>query len=318
MAINTINFGKVGVLLGGDSAEREISILSGNAIFDGLRSNGIEAVKIDTKNGLLEKIKNENIDRAFVALHGRGGEDGTIQGFLEMLKIPFTGSDTASSAIAMNKLVSKQIWTTMGLKTAKFSQVQQKESFDYKAGVSVIERLGEQLFVKPVREGSSVGMSKVCGAEELATAVKKAQEFDHVLIEEFIDGDEYTVGILGNETLPSINMRTPNEYYDYDAKYCTDTTKYFCPSGLNERDEAKVCLLALEAFSSLGCSGWGRIDFIRRKKDGEFLLLEANTIPGMTQTSLVPKAALAKGLSFSDLVREILLSSFDATELSCG
>lgn len=312
----TSRYGNVAVLLGGTSAERDISLLSGDAIFQGLKSQGINVVKIDTRENIVQSLQQNKIDRAFIALHGRDGEDGVIQGFLRMLNIPFTGSDTASSALAMNKLISKQIWLYMGLNTAQFLQVSKEECFNSVAANKVIKELGEGLFVKPIREGSSVGMSKVINASELVTAINHAQQYDDVLIEKFIDGDEFTVSIVNGKALPSIKMITPNEFYDYAAKYTANTTEYFCPSGLSEHEESELKMIALKAFNALGCSGWGRVDFIKDKLTNQFMLLEANTVPGMTRSSLVPKAAKSMGVSFPELVKEILDSSFcDGTKL---
>jgi D-alanine-D-alanine ligase len=315
---NKLDYGKVAVLMGGTSAERGISLLSGNAIYQGLIASGIDAIKIDSKQGIYQALIDNNIDRAFIALHGRDGEDGVIQGFLRMLNIPFTGSDTASSSLAMNKLLCKRIWLQMGLKTAEFAEVGQQQVLDSTRASTIVAELGEHLFVKPIREGSSVGMSKVNGLDELVVAVKKAQKYDAVLIEKYIDGQEYTVSILNGKTLPSISMVTPNDFYDFDAKYRATTTEYFCPSGLDTEQEKALQKMALSAFDSIGCSGWGRVDFIREKNTGEFILLEANTVPGMTKTSLVPKAAQFSGLDFSKLVIEILNTSFSDREVSKG
>jgi len=307
---NNLKYGKVAVLMGGTSAERDISLLSGNAIYKGLKSKGIDAIKIDSKEFLYQSLVENKVERAFIALHGRDGEDGVIQGFLRMLNIPFTGSDTASSGLAMNKLLCKKIWRQMGLDTANFFEIAQHEVLGIEQAKNIIDELGDILFVKPIREGSSVGMSKVHNAKELVEAVNKAQQYDAVLIEQFVDGKEYTVSILNGKALPSISMVTPNEFYDYDAKYTANTTEYFCPSGLNEKDEKFLRQLALNAFDSLGCSGWGRVDFIQDNNSKKFMLLEANTVPGMTETSLVPKAAKVVGIDFADLVQEILNTSF--------
>jgi D-alanine-D-alanine ligase len=303
-------YGNVAVLMGGTSAERDISLLSGSAIYEGLKSQGINVVKIDTQENLYQSLQEQKIDRAFIALHGRDGEDGVIQGYLRMLKIPFTGSDTASSALAMNKVLTKKIWCYMGLKTAEFSKVLKTECFDLNNSSKLMNHLGRTLFVKPIREGSSVGMSKTSSESELVDAVKKAQKYDDVLIEQFIDGDEFTISIINKNALPSIQMVTPNEFYDYEAKYTANTTEYYCPSGLTEDEENELQSVALKAFSALGCSGWGRIDFIRDKSTKQFMLLEANTVPGMTESSLVPKAASSVGISFPQLVKEILDTSF--------
>jgi len=312
------DFGKVALLMGGTSAERDISLLSGEAIYQGLLEKNIDVIKIDTKEDFLLEIQNNAIDRAFIALHGRGGEDGTIQGFLTMMGIPFTGSDMVGSAISMNKIMSKRIWKQAGFNTADFLQILSNEKFELGDAIRAIKKLGEILFVKPANEGSSVGMSKSASAEDLVEAVTKAQAFGTVLVEQFVNGREYTVGIVNGEALPSISMVTPNEYYDYDAKYLADSTEYFCPSGLSEYEEEQLQSIALAAFEILGCSGWGRVDFIRDKNSNVFNLLEANTIPGMTKTSLLPKAARANGMNFSQLVVSILSTSLAEGEECYG
>ncbi len=307
------SFGRVAVLLGGNSAEREISLLSGNAIYEALKSAGIDAIKIDTKEQNYHQLLQQDISRVFIALHGRDGEDGVVQGYLRMLNIPFTGSDLASSALAMNKLNSKRIWQNLGLSTAPFEKVSRKFSFNESLASVVMNKLGDVLFVKPIREGSSVGMSKTHSVEELVKAVELAQQFDDVLIETFVSGKEYTVTILQDKALPSISMITPNEFYDYDAKYCSNETEYFCPSGLEPEQEEALREQALKSFKALGCSGWGRVDFIQNDVTREFMLLEANTVPGMTKTSLVPKAAAVAGISFEQLVIRILATSLEHT-----
>jgi len=311
------NYGKVAVLLGGESSERDISLLSGDAIYQALLSNNIDAIKIDAKDEWYKELFEQSIDRVFIALHGRDGEDGVVQGFLRILNIPYTGSDTASSALAMNKQHSKQIWKHLGFATAPFEMVIQTQNFSLREAERIIGTLGKELFVKPVREGSSVGMSKVTNSDELISAVKLAQQYDDVLVETFIDGKEYTVSILNGVALPSICMVTPNTFYDYDAKYCSSSTEYFCPSGLSERDEKVLNQNAIDAFNALGCSGWGRVDFIRDGEDGDFMLLEANTVPGMTHSSLVPKSAKAAGINFSELVKKILNTSLVEQKVSC-
>ncbi|PCI72937.1 MAG: D-alanine--D-alanine ligase [Gammaproteobacteria bacterium] len=308
----TRNFGRVAVLYGGESAEREISLLSGNAVFEALLQEGVDAVKIDTKENLLDKLKAEKVERAFIVLHGRDGEDGVVQGFLKFLNIPYTGSDTQSSALAMNKGHSKNIIQSVGVNTASFSLVEKDKKYCLSDAIKIIATLNLPLFVKPVREGSSVGMSKVESATALVSAVELAQKYDSVMIEQYIPGREYTVTILNGEALPSISMVTPNSFYDYDAKYQSDETEYFCPSGLNEVDEHEVQQLALRSFKALGCSGWGRVDFIRDEASQNFMLLEVNTVPGMTKTSLVPKSAKSYGISFKKLVIEILKTSLSS------
>ena len=243
--IDKFDYGKVAVLMGGNSAERDISLLSGNAIHKGLVTCGIDAIKIDTKKNVYQSLIDNKIERAFIALHGRDGEDGVIQGFLRMLNIPFTGSDTASSSLAMNKLLCKKIWLQMGLDTAEFVELDSNHKLEVDEAAKIVEQLGMPLFVKPIREGSSVGMSKVNGQDELVVAVQKAQRYDAVLVEKFIDGREYTVSILNGKALPSISMVIPNEFYDFDAKYNANTTEYFCPSGLDLQQEKDLQKMAL-------------------------------------------------------------------------
>jgi len=309
------NYGRVAVICGGNSAEREISLLSGEAIYNALQEKQIDSLLIDSKNAsdsankLHQRLIDEKVDRVFIALHGRDGEDGVIQGFLKIIGLPFTGSNTESCAIAMNKLVCKQIWQQIGLPTAAYELVNQAESFDLAKAKIIMDRIGQHLFVKPIREGSSVGMSKTETAKELVEAVLIAQQYDAVLVEAFIQGDEYTVALLDGFILPSIRMTTPREFYDYEAKYSANTTEYFCPSGLSKTEESELQYLAIQAFKSIGCSGWGRVDFIQNAQSKKFELLEVNTIPGMTKSSLVPKAAKAVGLDFPSLVERILLSS---------
>ncbi len=305
------DYGKVGVLLGGNSAEREISLLSGEAIYQSLIRSGVDAVKIDPAQNLQQQLLEHEIDRALIALHGRDGEDGVIQGYLKTCDIPFTGSDVCGAALSMNKLLSKRVWREAEIPTARFAVVNKNETFDEVKARRLFAKLGTTLFVKPVKEGSSVGMSKVTSAKELVDGVAVAHQYDDdVLVESFINGREYTVSILNGVALPSISMVTPRDFYDYKAKYQSQQTQYFCPSGLSDNEENELQNLALNAFSLLGCSGWGRVDFIRDGDKGEFLILEANTVPGMTETSLVPKSALVQGLSFDELVLLILETSF--------
>jgi D-alanine-D-alanine ligase len=306
-----VNCGRVAVLLGGTSSEREISLLSGEAIFQSLVNQKIDVVKIDTQRDIYSQLKEKRVSRAFIALHGRDGEDGVIQGFLKLIGIPFTGSDTASSALAMNKLLTKQIWLQQGLDTAEFFVVKRRQTLNEEILQQIVDSVGFPVFVKPIREGSSVGMSKAVDRKTLVDAIELAQEYDDVLVEQFINGTEYTVSILDGKALPSISMQTPNEFYDYDAKYCANTTEYFCPSGLTEELETELADIAINAFDAIGCSGWGRVDFIRDESSGRFKLLEVNTVPGMTANSLVPKSAKAVGIGFDDLVKGILLTSFN-------
>ncbi len=301
-------FGKVAVLMGGQSAEREISLTSGTAVLEALLSQDIDAYRVDTANDVSSQLQNGRFDRAFIVLHGRGGEDGEIQGVLSSLAIPYTGSDMTGAVLSMNKMISKQIWLQQSLPTAQFEQV----TVDTDAEI-LASRLGLPLFIKPVNEGSSIGMSKVNSASELSQAIALATEYDaEVIAEQWIDGEEYTVAILKDTALPTIQLKTPNEFYDFEAKYQSETTEYLCPCGLSEKDELHCQQIALDAFNALRMNGWGRVDFMRDKL-GQFYLLEANSIPGMTDHSLVPMAAKEAGLSFTDLVWQILETSMEGT-----
>ncbi|MDQ2075089.1 D-alanine--D-alanine ligase [Marinimicrobium sp. ABcell2] len=298
------SLGRVGVLFGGVSAEREISLQSGAAVMQALSDLGIEHVGIDIGATAIADIQAAQLDRAFVALHGPGGEDGRIQAVLEYLHIPYTGSDVQSSALAMDKLRSKQLWSGVGLPTPEFSVLDSQSDFS-----AVLQSLGGEAFVKPAHEGSSLGMARVGSVEELTQAYEAAAKFDgSVLVERLVTGAEYTVAILGDSALPPIKLETDHRFYDFDAKYLADDTRYICPCGLDEKKEQQLKDLALQAFSSLGCRGWGRVD-VMADQAGDFYLLEVNTIPGMTSHSLVPMAARAEGLSFSALILRILQES---------
>ncbi len=304
-------FGKVAVLLGGNSAEREVSLKSGEAVYQSLLAQKLDVIKFDPKERDLLDLQQEGIHRVWIALHGRGGEDGTLQAVLESMNIGYTGSGVLGSALAMDKWRSKMIWKACGLSVAAHALVTTNDVLDEQMIRKLYAKLGPTLFVKPSHEGSSVGMSKVKKAEELKPAIESALKFDsEVLVERFIDGKEYTVSILNGVALPSISMVTPREFYDYEAKYQSTETQYFCPSGLTVEEESKLGKIALKAFNALSCGGWGRIDFIRDKHDGEFKVLEANTVPGMTKTSLVPKAAKQNNMSFDELTLAILQTSF--------
>ena len=298
--VKAAEFGRVAVLMGGRSAEREISLKSGQAVLDVLVKQGVDAHRIDVDKNVSKHLRDGGYDRAFVMLHGRGGEDGEIQGVLQSLDLPFTGSDMTGAVLSMNKLLSKQVWLQHKLPTAAFVSVTSKSNSE------VIVALGLPLIIKPVNEGSSIGMTKVNSTDDLAAAIKLATEFDaEVIAEKWIEGEEYTVAIVNDEALPVIQLKTPNEFYDFDAKYQANTTEYLCPTDLNEQDE-KVCQqLALQAFNALRMTGWGRIDFMRDQA-GQFYLLEANSIPGMTDHSLVPMAAKQAKISFEQLVWKIL------------
>ncbi|MCL5498356.1 D-alanine--D-alanine ligase [Phytobacter palmae] len=299
---------KVAVLLGGISAEREVSLNSGAAVLAGLREGGIDAHPIDPRDVDVTRLKAMGFDKAFIALHGRGGEDGTLQGVLELTGVPYTGSGVMASAIAMDKLRSKLLWQGAGLPVAPWVALTRSE-FESGLNNDVIQRidaLGLPVIVKPSREGSSVGMSKVEESGALTGALALAfQHDDEVLIEKWLSGPEFTVAMLGKEILPSIRIQPAGTFYDYEAKYLSDETKYFCPSGLEAKDEANLQNLVQKAWRALGCRGWGRIDAML-DSDGQFYLLEANTAPGMTSHSLVPMAARQAGLTFSQLVVQIL------------
>lgn len=297
-------FGRVAVLMGGRSAEREISLKSGHAVLAALVEQGIDAHKVDVSFDVCEQLRAGKFDRAFVILHGRGGEDGEIQGLLQSIAMPYTGSDITGAVLSMNKMLSKQVWLQQGLPTAEYQQVTAESDID-----ALIERLGLPLIIKPVNEGSSIGMSKVKSAVDLKAAIKLATQFDtEVIAERWIVGQEFTVAILADEALPVIELKTPHEFYDFEAKYQANTTQYLCPCNLNEQDEQQCQKLALQAFKALRMSGWGRVDFMR-DESGQFYLLEANSIPGMTDHSLVPMAAKQAGMSFADLVWTILENS---------
>lgn len=300
-----MDFGKVVVLLGGNSAEREVSLKSGNAVLNALLRQGVDAHAMDPKLDDISQIKALGFERAFIALHGRGGEDGVIQGFLTALDIPFTGSDVSSSAIGMDKAKTKQIWQCEGLPTPLY-QIIVKKSFATSSAADILEQLSGVVMVKPVCEGSSIGMAKVENAVQLINAVEDAFKYDDkVLLESWVTGDEFTVAILNGKALPAISMKTNNSFYDYQAKYQSTETQYLCPCGLAEDELDELNKLAEDAFKAIGCSGWGRVDFMRDSAKNWYLL-EVNTAPGMTETSLVPKAAKQAGMSFDQLVIDIL------------
>jgi D-alanine-D-alanine ligase len=294
-------FGKVAVLLGGRSAEREVSLKSGGMVLKALRNRGIDAHAFDPAERRLEDLLKERFERAFIALHGRFGEDGTIQGILEWLGIPYTGSGVLASALAMDKLRTKRIWAAEKLPTPAYQALGDDTNFRMAA-----RKLGLPLMVKPASEGSSIGMSKVRAATKLEEAYRLAARYDRVVIaEQFIEGMELTGAILGEQALPLIKLETPRDFYDYEAKYLADDTRYIVPCGLPAAKERELQALCLAAFRALGCSGWGRVDLMLNKR-GRPYLLEVNTSPGMTDHSLVPMAARAVGLSYEDLCVRIL------------
>jgi D-alanine-D-alanine ligase len=304
MTANLKQFGRVAVLYGGTSSEREISLLTGAAIIQALELLGIETVAIDIQKNALDVIAKANVDRAFIALHGPGGEDGTLQGALEYLQIPYTGSGVMASALAMDKLRCKQLWKGIGLATTDFAALNQNTDWQ-----ATIDYLGGSVVVKPASEGSSIGMSVAKSAQQLEQAWQLAAQYDaKVLAEPQLTGDEYTVVILGGKALPSIRIQANATFYDYEAKYHSDKTEYFCPSGLNIEREKELAQLSINAFNSIDGRGWGRVDLMT-DHNGKFNLLEVNTVPGMTSHSLVPMAGLAAGLKFEDVVRLILEGS---------
>lgn len=299
--------GQIAVLYGGNSAEREISLQSGGAVLRALIDQGIDAVAIDTKESEWLQLVAGNISHCFIALHGEGGEDGKVQGALESLGVSYTGSGVLASAFAMDKLRCKYLWKGMGLSTPDFVQLSEKSDWQ-----SLIDTFGA-LMVKPSHEGSSIGMAIAENAEELRQAFLCAKEFDcEVMAEQYIRGAEFTVAILGETVLPPIRLETDNVFYDYEAKYISDDTRYICPCGLSAELEIQLKQLANAAFNSLGCKGWGRVDVMQDEK-GKFYLLEINTVPGMTNHSLVPMAAKQAGLAFEELVVEILKQSVVVT-----
>jgi D-alanine-D-alanine ligase len=296
-----MNFGKVAVLLGGKSAEREVSLKSGGMVLAALRKKGVDAHPFDPKERDVQDLVKERFARVFIALHGRFGEDGTLQGVLEWLGIPYTGSGVLASALAMDKVRTKRLWAAEGLPTAPYEILTGETNLG-----AVAKRLGTPLFVKPASEGSSVGMTKVKKANDLEEAYALAVNYDPVVIaEKFIDGPELTVAIVGERVLPIIRIETPREFYDYEAKYIANDTRYLIPCGVSEKKEKELQVLCLKAFRALGCRGWGRVDLMLDKRGRPFLL-EVNTSPGMTDHSLVPMAARAVGISYEDLCVKVL------------
>src|SRR5690554_111578 len=298
--------GRVAVFMGGDSAEREVSLKSGKAVLAALVSAGVDAFAIDVQGCLLKTVENPDFDRVFIALHGRGGEDGILQAILSQAGIPYTGSEVMASSLAMDKLRTKYVFAGCGLPTPKFKTMSAADEAE-----QIVQELRSPLSVKPSREGSSIGIRKVYTAVELAEAFEAAAALDSsVLVEEWIEGPEFTVSLLQDRALPAIGLSTDHVFYDYDAKYLADDTRYRIPCGLAPEDEARLQNLALEAFRVVGCRTWGRVD-IMQDAEGEFWLLEVNTVPGMTDHSLVPMSAKAAGISFEELVVRILLDTLE-------
>jgi D-alanine-D-alanine ligase len=300
------DFGRVAVLMGGASAEREISLLSGAAVLQALQERGIDASALDPSTGLEQLFSGARFDRAWIALHGRGGEDGVMQGALETLGLPYTGSGVLGSALAMDKLRSKRLFAAAGLATPRWRVMRSTGD-----AAGIVAELGLPLIVKPAGEGSSVGMTKVTAAAELPAAFAAARPFaGPVLVEEWISGGEYSVGVLQDEVLPAVRIETPRVFYDYEAKYFSDDTRYYCPCGLAPDREAAFAGLARIAFGAVAATGWGRVDFLL-PEDGVPRFLEVNTIPGMTSHSLVPMGAREAGIDFAELVWRVLETSFE-------
>lgn len=294
-------FGKVAVLMGGWAAEREVSLKSGQAVLEGLLEKGVDAHALDVGRDVLDVLRENKFDRVFNILHGTGGEDGEIQGALEILQIPYTGCGVMASAISMDKLMTKRIWTGSGLPTPAFEILTPDSDF-----TKVVEKLGLPVIVKPAQEGSSIGMSKVSEATQLKSAYEKAVAYDDVVFaEQWVTGNEFTIAILGDEVLPPIRLVADADFYDFDAKYQSNDTQYYCPCGLDDEAENALKTLSKTAFQILGGKGWGRVD-VMQDNVGTFWLIEVNTSPGMTDHSLVPMAAKQQGLSFADLTLEIL------------
>lgn len=302
MTTDVTGLGRVVVLYGGDSAEREVSLKSGAAVLESLNRSGVEAIGFDpAEQGGLAGLEALKPDRVFIALHGRGGEDGTLQGALELLGIPYTGSGVLASALGMDKRRTKLVWQALGLPTPESEMLGPDADW-----AAVAERLGLPLIVKPVHEGSTLGITIAESPEALEAAYRDAARFDaRVMAERFVSGEEYTVTLLGDSALPAIRVEVPNGFYDYEAKYLSDETLYHLPCGLSAEDEARLADLSREAFLAVGCDGWGRVD-VMRDAGGRFWLIEVNTVPGMTDHSLVPQAAAHAGIDFDALVRRIL------------
>ncbi len=306
MSVTTLNFGRVAVLLGGTSFEREISLISGQAVLSALQAAGVNAEAFDPAERPISDIT--QYDRAFIVLHGRGGEDGTLQGALELLNIPYTGSGVLASALGMDKTRTKQLWLGCGVPTPTYARLTAATDF-----AQVISDLGLPLMVKPTHEGSSIGMRKVERLEDLQPAYEFAAQYDREIIAEtWITGREYTVVILAGKALPVIRLQPHQShgFYDFDAKYKADDTQYLCPCGLSDADEQRLQAIAVDAFEKVGATGWGRIDAMQDEQ-GNFWLLEVNTVPGMTDHSLVPMAARAAGLDFQSLVLTILAQTLN-------
>ena len=293
------DFGKVAVLMGGDSNERAVSLLSGGAVFLALKRLGIEAEAFDPSDRDINEIQSYN--RVFITLHGRGGEDGSVQAFLKSKNVAYTGSDSLSSAIGMDKIKTKLLWRSLNIPTPDFLQVNEKTSY-----IEILDAISVPFFIKPSNEGSSIGIDKIKNEKQYQEAFLKTSKIDtNVIVEKFVDGEEFTVAIVNGKTFPVIKIKPSNEFYDYEAKYIKDDTQYICPSGIEKNKEASISEEALKAFKAVGCSSWGRVDFMMDKA-GRHYFIEVNTSPGMTSHSLVPMAAKEVGINFGQLVLEIL------------
>jgi D-alanine-D-alanine ligase len=295
------SFESVAVLMGGWSAEREVSLNSGQAVFDALCAQGINATAIDVDRNIFEQLQHKNFTHVFNVLHGRGGEDGVIQGLLDILNIPYTGSGVLGSALAMDKFRCKGLWQGIGLPTPEFIELKNEDDCE-----RALNQLGLPLMIKPVLEGSSIGISKVNAHDEMLPAWEKARKCGGLIMaEKFIQGEEYTAAIIGEHILPMIRLKTDHDFYDYQAKYISNDTQYICPCGLTEKVENEFAKLMLEAFESIMAEGWGRVDFMLDENQQPWLI-EVNTVPGMTDHSLVPMAAKQAGMTFENLVLRIL------------
>ncbi len=298
------DFGKVAVLMGGFSGEREISLRSGNAVLAALVNAGVDAYGIDVDKHIFNRLQDEKFKHAFIALHGRGGEDGCIQGGLEMIGLPYTGSGVMASSICMDKIMTKKIWLAMGVSTPRFSEIHDNTRFK-----EVANHLGLPFIVKPSCEGSSLGIAKITSETEFVTACLKAHAFSgELMAEEWVQGSEYTIAVLDDEALPVIQLQTPHDFYDFEAKYKSNDTQYLLPCGLDEMAEVQLQVQALQAFRATGAASWGRVD-VMLDDQGKSWFLEVNTVPGMTDHSLVPMAAKHIGVDFQQLVLRILAAS---------
>lgn len=302
--LDVTKFGRVAVLMGGCSAEREVSLRSGQAVLSALVDAGVNAFGLDLGADAVAQLSAEKLDTAFIALHGRGGEDGSIQGVLEWLRIPYTGSGVMASALGMDKYKCKQVWQGLGLPTPASKLIDATTQAE-----ELVAELGLPLMIKPAHEGSSLGMSKITRVEQFDAAYAKASQYDRsILAESFVQGAEFTASLVGDQALPLIGLKTSHDFYDFDAKYAAKDTEYLLPCGLSTAEEQALQQLSLKAYKALGCEGWGRIDLMVDAQNQPWLL-EVNTSPGMTATSLVPQAAAFKGQNFQALVLEILASA---------